>query len=127
MYLPTLFLTPLACSLPPPQLEAIEAAFLSERDELLNNNKGEIDSLFEKRRANEQAFMQAKQQREEKYQQEISDLLVKDTEEYNKLKIKLEVRNKKPIGAAPVHPHHRRASRPILNVPFPLRLPLVAD
>lgn len=34
--------------------------------------------------------MQAKQQREEKYQQEISDLLVKDTEEYNKLKIKLE-------------------------------------
>ena len=72
------------------ELEAIEAAFLAERDELLSSNKNEIDSLFEKRRAMEMAYMQAKQKREEKYQREIDDLLVKDTEEYNKLKIKLE-------------------------------------
>ena len=34
--------------------------------------------------------MEAKQQREEQYQKEIEELLVKDAEEYNKLKIKLE-------------------------------------
>jgi len=33
--------------------------------------------------------MQARQKREERYQQEIGDLLVKDTEEYNSLKIKV--------------------------------------
>ena len=38
----------------------------------------------------ELAYMEAKQKREEQHQREIDDLLVKDAEEYNKLKIKLE-------------------------------------
>ncbi|GMH87953.1 hypothetical protein TrST_g12260 [Triparma strigata] len=72
------------------ELESIERAFLEERDELLDNNKNEIDGLFEKRRAMELTYMTMKQEREEQYQREIDDLLVKDAEEYNKLKIKLE-------------------------------------
>ena len=50
------------------ELDAIEEAFLNERDELLGKNKGEIDSLFEKRRAMELAYMEAKQKREEQHQ-----------------------------------------------------------
>lgn len=76
------------------ELESIERAFLEERDELLENNKNEIDGLFEKRRAMELTYMTMKQEREEQYQREIDDLLVKDAEEYNKLKIKLEVRSR---------------------------------
>merc|ERR1711865_1318496 len=38
----------------------------------------------------EMQFMDAKQQREEEYQREIEDLRNKDSEDYNKLKIKLE-------------------------------------
>jgi dynein regulatory complex protein 1 len=72
------------------ELEAIEAAFMAERDELLGDNKSEIDGLFEKRRAMELAYMDAKQKREEQYQRELDELVVKDAEEYNKLKIKLE-------------------------------------
>jgi len=72
------------------ELDAIESAFMAERDELLGGNKGEIDGLFEKRRAMELAYMDAKQKREEQYQRELDELVVKDAEEYNKLKIKLE-------------------------------------
>ena len=32
------------------ELEAIEDAFLAERDELLNKNREEIDALYEKRK-----------------------------------------------------------------------------
>ena len=35
-------------------------------------------------------FMEVKQEREEQYQDEIQNLRVKDSEDYNKLKIKLE-------------------------------------
>jgi dynein regulatory complex protein 1 len=72
------------------ELESIEGAFMAERDELLASNKGEIDGLFEKRRAMELAYMDAKQKREEQYQRELDELVVKDAEEYNKLKIRLE-------------------------------------
>ncbi len=61
-----------------------------EREELLSFNKGEIDSLFDRRRTMELAYMDAKQQREEQYQHEIDELRVKGGEDYNKLKIKLE-------------------------------------
>ncbi|KAJ1446860.1 sperm tail-domain-containing protein [Pelagophyceae sp. CCMP2097] len=72
------------------ELEAIEDAFLTERDDVLQANKAAVDSLFEQRREMELQYMDRKRAREEAYQTEIEDLLVKDAEEYNKLKIKLE-------------------------------------
>lgn len=71
------------------ELVDIEAALMKERDELLQKNKGEIDTLFEKRRAMEMAYMDAKQARDEQYQKEIETLRTKDAEDYAKLKIKL--------------------------------------
>jgi|EP00953_Heterococcus_sp_UTEX-ZZ885_P009480 dynein regulatry complex protein 1 len=72
------------------ELEAIEESFLQERELQLASNKAQIDALFDKRREMELGFMESKQQRQEQYQQEIEDLLTRDGEEYNKLKVKLE-------------------------------------
>merc|ERR1712072_1620514 len=49
-----------------------------------------IDALYEKRKEAELKFLENRRAREEKHRQEIEDMLVKDGEEYNKLKIKLE-------------------------------------
>jgi len=72
------------------ELEAIEHAFLTERCEIIETNRNDIDGLFEKRRVMEINFMESKQERDAKYQQELDDLRSKDTEDYNQLKIKLE-------------------------------------
>ena len=72
------------------ELQTIEESFLKERHDLLYSNKSEIDALFEKRREMEMAYMDAKQERDELYHIEIETLRVKDVEDYNKLKIKLE-------------------------------------
>lgn len=72
------------------ELEQMEDAFLKERDELIAGNKLEIDSLFERRREMEMVYMEAKQARDEQYLKEIEDLRVRDAEDYNELKIKLE-------------------------------------
>ncbi|RLN50254.1 hypothetical protein BBJ28_00003753 [Nothophytophthora sp. Chile5] len=72
------------------ELEQMEDAFLKERDELIANNKLEIDSLFERRREMEMIYMEAKQTRDEQYLKEIEDLRVRDAEDYTELKIKLE-------------------------------------
>jgi dynein regulatory complex protein 1 len=72
------------------ELEAIETAFLKEREELLDDNKNEMDSLFDRRRTMETHFMEARQEREDRYQNELQELRAKDAEDYNKLKIKLE-------------------------------------
>lgn len=72
------------------EMDAIESAYMMERDEMMKGNKNEVEALFEKRRQKELDYMRAKQAREEDYQMEIEDLLVQDSEEYNKLKIKLE-------------------------------------
>ena len=55
-------------AIPPPtryeiELENIEGAFMAEREELLSSNKSEIDSLFDRRRESELAYMEAKQKR----------------------------------------------------------------
>ncbi|KAF4138150.1 Sperm tail C-terminal domain [Phytophthora infestans] len=72
------------------ELEQMEDAFMKERDDLIANNKLEIDSLFERRREMEMVYMEAKQARDEQYLQEIEDLRVRDAEDYNELKVKLE-------------------------------------
>ncbi|KAG7398939.1 hypothetical protein PHYBOEH_010044 [Phytophthora boehmeriae] len=72
------------------ELEQMEDAFLKERDELIANNKLEIDSLFERRREMEMVYMETKQTRDEQYLHEIEELRVRDAEDYIELKIKLE-------------------------------------
>ncbi|CAM9509628.1 unnamed protein product, partial [Chrysoparadoxa australica] len=73
------------------ELEAIEETFFQERSELLTANKGEIDALFEKRRELELSYMEQKQTRQDECQHEIETLQNKDADEYNKLKVKLEM------------------------------------
>jgi len=73
------------------QLDEIEEAFVKERAELLGKNKAEIESLFEKRRQMEETeFLEARQERERKFQQRIDELRTQDADEYNKSKIALE-------------------------------------
>ena len=58
------------------ELEAIEDAFLAERDELLNKNREEIDALYEKRKEAELKFLENRRAREEKHRQEQPNLCV---------------------------------------------------
>lgn len=58
------------------EMDAIETAFLMERDESVKKQQGEMEGLLERRRQKELAYMKAKQLREETYQKEIQDLLV---------------------------------------------------
>lgn len=58
------------------EMDAIEEAFLKEREEMLNMNKSEIEDLFDRRRQKELAYMKAKQDREEEYQKEMEQLLL---------------------------------------------------
>lgn len=50
----------------------------------------EIDALFDRRRANEANYKQAKQEREAAYQRELEALIVQGSEQQNQLKIELE-------------------------------------
>merc|ERR1719311_658617 len=73
------------------QLDEIEEAFVQDRAELLGKNKAEIEALFEKRRQMEETeFLEARQERERKFQQRIDELRTQDADEYNKSKIALE-------------------------------------
>ena len=72
------------------ELENIENEFLRERQQIMETNKGEIDSLFQKRRSSELEYMEKRQDTSEANQREIESLRTKDAEDYNKTKVKLE-------------------------------------
>jgi len=64
---------------------------VKERGELLSRNKAEIDALLEKRRQMEETeFLEARMERERKFQSRIDDLRQSDADDYNKSKIALE-------------------------------------
>lgn len=73
------------------ELDSIEDAYLEERDKMIQDHIADIDSLFESRRNREIYYKESKQKREEQYQKEIDDLLSKGADQYNKLKIELEM------------------------------------
>ena len=73
------------------ELDSIEDAYLEERDKTIQDHISDIDSLFESRRNREIYYKESKQKREEQYQKEIDDLLSKGADQYNKLKIELEM------------------------------------
>ncbi|CAM9946191.1 unnamed protein product, partial [Phaeothamnion confervicola] len=72
------------------ELEAVDDAFLQERDEVLATNKAEMDAIFERRRETDLAHMERKQRLQERQHDEIEEMLTRDSEEYSKLKVKLE-------------------------------------
>lgn len=73
------------------ELDGIEDAYLEERDKMIQDHIGDIDALFESRRNREIYYKESKQKREDQYQKEIDDLLSKGADQYNKLKIELEM------------------------------------
>lgn len=72
------------------ELDEIETRFREERKQLLETNNAEIEMLFDKRRAMEQAHMEARQRRVEEDQQRLEKLRLHDAEDYTNLKIRLE-------------------------------------
>jgi dynein regulatry complex protein 1 len=73
------------------EIDAIEDAYLEERDKLIADHTTEIDLLFDNRKNKEIFYKETKQKREESYQREIEDLITKGADQYNKLKIELEI------------------------------------
>jgi dynein regulatry complex protein 1 len=73
------------------ELDSIEEAYLEERERIINEHTTEIDSLFETRRNKEVFYKENKQKSEEQYQKEVEDLITRGADQYNKLKIELEM------------------------------------
>ncbi|KAI9344658.1 sperm tail-domain-containing protein [Obelidium mucronatum] len=72
------------------ELEHIEKAFIEERTELIETNMKEAESLFSQRRDNEGKYLEERADRIEDHAKQLEALRVRDAEEYNLVKIKLE-------------------------------------
>lgn len=72
------------------EIEAIEEAYISERQTIVGDYGTEIDGMFDHRKNREVQYKEAKQKREDQYQREIEELITKGADQYNKLKIDLE-------------------------------------
>ncbi len=73
------------------ELDTIEEAYLEERERLINEHTNEIDIMFEQRRNKELNYKENKQKMEDEYQKEVEDLITRGADQYNKLKIELEM------------------------------------
>ena len=63
---------------------------MGERKELLDKHRKEWDDKMDERKNKELAFMESYFKRVDKNENELNNLRVKDAEEYNEVKIKLE-------------------------------------
>ncbi|XP_041360792.1 dynein regulatory complex protein 1-like [Gigantopelta aegis] len=72
------------------ELQEIERAFVSERNELLDDKKTTWEDQMMKRRNKEEEYMLAREASVEEYEQQLQHLRVHDAEEYNIVKIRLE-------------------------------------
>lgn len=72
------------------EIITIEDAFIGERKELLDKHRKEFDEKMEERRTKEVAFLEERFKRVERNENELHSLRVKDAEEYNEMKVKLE-------------------------------------
>lgn len=73
------------------ELDRIDEAFLEERERIIGEHTSEIDGLFETRRNKEVFYKENKQAKEDSYQKDVEDLITKGADQYNKLKIELEM------------------------------------
>ncbi|KAJ3171784.1 hypothetical protein HK101_011229, partial [Irineochytrium annulatum] len=72
------------------ELEQIEKAFVEERSELIESNMKEFEAALHNRRENESRYMEERAERIEDHIKQLELLRVRDAEEYNLVKIKLE-------------------------------------
>ncbi|KAJ3206234.1 hypothetical protein HDU67_008299 [Dinochytrium kinnereticum] len=72
------------------ELEQIEKAFVEERSELIEANLKDVDLQLQQRRNNESKYMEERAERIEDHIKQLEILRVRDAEEYNLVKIKLE-------------------------------------
>lgn len=72
------------------QLETIEEAFITEREDLLKANQEEIDQLFERHKEMESRFSEQRQLLEDKYADEIEQMRQDEASEFQKHKMRLE-------------------------------------
>ncbi|KAJ3125191.1 hypothetical protein HK100_010936 [Physocladia obscura] len=72
------------------ELELIEKSFIEERSELIETNMKEIETLFSQRRENEAKYLEERSERIDDHVKQLEALRVRDAEEYNLVKIKLE-------------------------------------
>ncbi|KAI8619818.1 sperm tail-domain-containing protein [Chytriomyces sp. MP71] len=72
------------------ELDHIERSFIEERTELIESNMKEIEALFSQRRDNEGKYLEDRADRIEDHVKQLEALRVRDAEEYNLVKIKLE-------------------------------------
>ncbi|KAJ3100129.1 hypothetical protein HDU97_002461 [Phlyctochytrium planicorne] len=72
------------------ELEQIEKAFIEERSELFESNLKDVETFLQQRRNNEAKYMEERAERIEDHIKQLELLRVRDAEEYNLVKIKLE-------------------------------------
>ncbi|KAI9358310.1 sperm tail-domain-containing protein [Zopfochytrium polystomum] len=72
------------------ELEQIEKSFVEERTELLESDSKELGALLNQRRQNEGKYMVERSERMEDHIKQLEALRVRDAEEYNLVKIKIE-------------------------------------
>lgn len=72
------------------ELREIENAFTAERNELLELQKKKWEEKMEGRRQKEVEYMKSREKRVEDYENNIHEIRVKDSEEYNDIKISME-------------------------------------
>ena len=65
-------------------------AFVAERNELMEQQKRKWEERMQHRRDKEIEYMKAREKRVDDYEQQLQNLRVQDSEEYNMVKIRLE-------------------------------------
>ena len=69
---------------------SLQRAFVAERNELLEQHKKKWEERMEGRRQKEIEYMKAREKRVEDYEQQLHNIRVQDSEEYNRIKIRME-------------------------------------
>jgi dynein regulatory complex protein 1 len=72
------------------ELAEIETAFLEERRRLLQENREQLDALYDQRRTLEKTFLEKRLLRAEEQSEELDKIREKDSQDYNQLKIDLQ-------------------------------------
>ena len=72
------------------ELDEVERAYQQQRSELLTEQRGEWDRTMSSRRSKELEYLEHLLRRVEDYENQLHQLRVQDSEEYNATKIRLE-------------------------------------
>jgi dynein regulatory complex protein 1 len=73
------------------EFSAISDSYMDERARIIAQQTGELEQMFDHRKNKEVAFKEDKQKREEDDQRNIDELITRGANQYNKLKVELEL------------------------------------